>query len=139
MGRIRRLADEIRRYEESAPAAPDGQPAGDDRRGRAAAVAGGIAEAAGIRNAIHDAAFAAGCDFEGLGPHSFRRINITRWQEAGASAIEAAQIAGHSTVRQTYDYTRTQLKRQEDTTRAIQERLVGGERRTTAVTQVAVN
>ena len=84
----------------------------------------------GIRKAIHDAAVAAGCDFEGLGPHSFRRINITWRQEAGASAIEAAQIAGHSTVRQTYDYTRTQLKRQEVTTRAIQDRLVSGSRDT---------
>ena len=79
-----------------------------------------------VRYAIHTSAKAVGCDFKGLGPHSFRRINITWRQEAGASAIEAAQIAGHSTVRQTYDYTRTQLKRQEETTRAIQERLVSG-------------
>ncbi len=38
----------------------------------------------------------------------------------------AAQIAGHSTVRQPYDYSLTQLKRQEEITRAIQERLVSG-------------
>jgi hypothetical protein len=46
------------------------------------------------------------------------------WDSTVRYAIHtAAQAAGHSTVRQTYDYTRTQLKRQEETTRAIQNRL----------------
>lgn len=44
---------------------------------------------------------AEGCDFKGLGPHSFRRANITWRQEVGASAIEAAKIAGHGSVRMT--------------------------------------
>jgi integrase len=30
----------------------------------------------GVRDALHQAAAAEGCDFEGLGPHSFRRANI---------------------------------------------------------------
>ena len=48
----------------------------------------------GIRKAIHDAAKDAGCDFPGLGPHSFRRANLTWRQEVGGSAVEASKIAG---------------------------------------------
>ena len=40
----------------------------------------------------------------------------------GGSAIEASKIAGHATVNMTGDYTVVQLKRQEDLTRAIQDR-----------------
>jgi integrase len=50
----------------------------------------------GVRDALHQAAAAEGCDFPGLGPHSFRRANITWRQQAGGSAIEASKIAGHS-------------------------------------------
>jgi integrase len=63
------------------------------------------------------------CDFPGLGPHSFRRANITWRQEVGGSSIETSKIAGHSTVRMTEEYTKIQLTRQEDLTRRIQERL----------------
>jgi integrase len=76
----------------------------------------------GVRIAIKRAAKEAGCDFPGLGPHSFRRANITMRQEVGASAIEASKIAGHATVSQTGDYTVVQLKRQQETTLAIQSR-----------------
>lgn len=34
-----------------------------------------------VREALHEAAKAEGCDFLGLGPHSFRRANITWRQE----------------------------------------------------------
>jgi len=44
--------------------------------------------------ALHEAAKAESCDFPGLGPHSFRRANITWRQEVGGSAIEASRIAG---------------------------------------------
>ena len=44
-------------------------------------------------------------------------------QEEGGSAIEASKIAGHATVSQTGDYTVVQLKRQEELTRAIQDRV----------------
>ena len=44
-------------------------------------------------------------------------------QEEGGSAIEASKIAGHATVSQTLDYTVVQLKRQEELTRAIQDRV----------------
>lgn len=78
----------------------------------------------GVRQALKRAAAAEGCDFPGLGPHSFRRANITWCQEVGGSSIEASKIAGHSTVRMTEEYTKIQLTRQEELTRRIQERLV---------------
>jgi integrase len=76
----------------------------------------------GVRKALKIAAVNAGCDFLGFGLHSFRRANITMRQEEGGSAIEASKIAGHATVSQTGDYTFVQLKRQEELTRAIQDR-----------------
>jgi integrase len=88
----------------------------------------------GVRQALKRAAAAEGCDFPGLGPHSFRRANITWRQEVGGSSIEASKIAGHSTVRMTEEYTKIQLTRQEELTRRIQERLAGvGERQSAAV------
>ena len=77
----------------------------------------------GVRKALKIAAVDAGCDFLGFGLHSFRRANITMRQEEGGSAIEASKIAGHATVSQTGDYTIVQLKRQEELTRAIQDRM----------------
>jgi integrase len=59
----------------------------------------------GVRDALHQAAEAEGCDFEGLGPHPFRRANITWRQQVGGSAIEASKIAGHSDLEMTGDYT----------------------------------
>jgi len=76
-----------------------------------------------VRQALKRAAVAEGCDFPGLGPHSFRRANITWRQEVGGSSIEASQIAGHSTVRMTEGYTKIQLNRQAELTRLIQEKL----------------
>jgi integrase len=91
----------------------------------------------GVRQALKRAAAAESCDFPGLGPHSFRRANITWRQEVGGSSIEASKIAGHSTVRMTEEYTKIQLTRQEELTRLIQERLASvGEQ--PAVTSVAI-
>jgi integrase len=88
----------------------------------------------GVRQALKRAAAAEGCDFPGLGPHSFRRANITWRQEVGGSSIEASKIAGHSTVRMTEEYTKIQLGRQEQLTRLIQERLASvGEKQPAAV------
>jgi len=64
-----------------------------------------------------------GLDFPGFGMHSFRRANITMRQEVGGSAIEASKIAGHANVSMTGEYTKVQLKRQDELTRAIQERI----------------
>ena len=83
----------------------------------------------GVRKALKIAAVDAGCDFPGFGLHSFRRANITMRQEEGGSAIEASKIAGHATVSQTGDYTVVQLKRQEELTRAIQQRVKGAAKR----------
>ncbi len=89
----------------------------------------------GIRQALKQVAAAEGCDFPGLGPHSFRRANITWRQEEGASSIEASKIAGHSTVRMTEEYTKIQLGRQEELTRRIQERLASVGEKQSAVVQ----
>jgi integrase len=77
----------------------------------------------GVRDALHLAAQAEGCDFPGLGPHSFRRANITWRQQVGGSAIEASRIAGHSALNMTSEYTFVSPERQNELTRRIQERL----------------
>ena len=76
----------------------------------------------GIRQALKTAAALEGVDFEGFGPHSLRRSNITIRQEVGGSSIEASRIAGHANTKITEEYTFVQLKRQEELTRRIQER-----------------
>jgi len=84
--------------------------------------------------ALKRAAVSEGCDFAGLGPHAFRRANITWRQEVGGSSIETSTIAGHSTLRMTQEYTKIQLSRQEELTRLIQERLASvGEKPPAAV------
>jgi integrase len=77
----------------------------------------------GVRDALHQAAEAEGCDFPGLGPHSFRRANITWRQQVGGSAIEASKIAGHSDLEMTGQYTFVAPERQNELTRRIQEKL----------------
>jgi len=77
----------------------------------------------GVRDALHQAAQAEDCDFPGLGPHSFRRANITWRQEVGGSAIEASKIAGHSDLEMTGEYTFVAPERQNELTRRIQEKL----------------
>ncbi len=83
----------------------------------------------GVRKELHKAAIAEGCDFEGLGPHSFRRANITWRQEVGGSSIEASKIAGHANVRMTEEYTVVQLKSQVELTRRIQDKLAKSKKR----------
>ena len=89
----------------------------------------------GVRQALKKAALADGCDFAGLGPHTFRRANITWRQEVGGSSIEASKIAGHSTVRMTEEYTKIQLPRQEELTRLIQDRLANAGAKVPSVIQ----
>jgi integrase len=76
-----------------------------------------------VREALHQAAIAEDCDFEGLGPHSFRRANITWRQQVGGSAIEASKIAGHSDLEMTGEYTFVTAERQNELTRRIQQKL----------------
>jgi integrase len=77
----------------------------------------------GVRDALHQAAKAERCDFASLGPHSFRRANITWRQQVGGSAIEASKIAGHSDLEMTGDYTFVTPERQNELTRRIQQKL----------------
>jgi integrase len=77
----------------------------------------------GVRDALHQAAQDEGCDFPGLGPHSFRRASITWRQQVGGSAIEASRIAGHSSLEMTSDYTFVAPERQNELTRRIQQKL----------------
>jgi len=77
----------------------------------------------GVRDALHQAAHAEGCDFPGLGPHSFRRANITWRQDVGGSAIEASKLAGHCDLEMTGEYTFVAPEQQNDPTRRIQQRL----------------
>ena len=76
-----------------------------------------------VRELLHEAAKAEGCDFLGLGPHSFRRANITWRQEVGGSAIEASRIAGHTNLETTSQYTFVAAERQNELTRRIQKKL----------------
>ena len=77
----------------------------------------------GVRDALHQAAETEECDFPGLGPHSFRRANITWRQQVGGSAIEASEIAGHSDLEMTGEYTFVTPERQNELTRRIQHQL----------------
>ena len=77
----------------------------------------------GVRDALHQAAQAEACDFPGLGPHSFRRANITWRQQVGGSAIEASKIAGHADLEMTGEYTFVAPERQNELTRRIQQKL----------------
>ncbi len=77
----------------------------------------------GVRDALHHAAVSEDCDFSGLGPHSFRRANITWRQQVGGSAIEASKIAGHSDLEMTGQYTFVAPERQNELTRRIQQKL----------------
>lgn len=76
-----------------------------------------------VRDALHQAARAEGCDFRGLGLHCFRRANITWRQEVGGSAIEASKIAGHHDLEMTSAYTFVAPERQNELTRRIQQKL----------------
>ena len=76
-----------------------------------------------MRAALHQAAQDEGCDFPGLGPHSFRRANITWRQQVGGSAIQASKIAGHSDLEMTEKYTFVAPERQNELTRRIQAKI----------------
>jgi integrase len=84
----------------------------------------------GVRDALHQAAQDEGCDFPGLGPHSFRRANITWRQQVGGSAIEASKIAGHSDLEITGEYTFVTAERQNELTRRIQQKLADASEKT---------
>jgi integrase len=76
-----------------------------------------------ILQQIHRAAEKVGCDFVGLGPHSFRRANVTWTQEVGGSGIEAGKRAGHTNTNTTAIYTVISLKRQAELNSRIQDEM----------------
>ena len=90
----------------------------------------------GVRDALHQAAKAEDCDFEGFGPHSFRRANITWRQQVGGSSIEASKIAGHSDLEMTGEYTIVTPERQNELTRLIQAKLTNAAREIPTATVV---
>ncbi len=94
----------------------------------------------GVRQAIKKAAAEEGCDFPGLGPHSFRRANITWRQRVGGTSIETSKIAGHSSIEMTEEYTFVEMERQDELTRAIQEKLASvGEKNGKALQPLATD
>ncbi len=96
----------------------------------------------GVRDALHNAAKEENCDFPGLGPHSFRRANITWRQQVGGSAIEASKIAGHCDLEMTGEYTFVAPERQNELTRRIQQKLAaaaGGQERPTVSQALSPN
>jgi integrase len=66
-----------------------------------------------------------GIYFEGFGMHSFRRMNVTWRQEAGATPIEAQKAAGHGSLDMTMLYTVTDAKREEQQVEKILRRVRG--------------
>jgi integrase len=78
-----------------------------------------------LKDIIRPAAKRLGFYFLGFGWHSFRRQNLTRLQEAGATPFEAQAQAGHSRPDMTYDYTIVSFERRKQAVLRLQERLLG--------------
>jgi len=60
--------------------------------------------------------------------HTFRRLNVPRRQEVGATPIEAQKAAGHESLDMTVLYTQTDRARERDHVGRILERLKPGPR-----------
>jgi integrase len=72
------------------------------------------------------AAEAVGIYHAGFGMHTFRRLNVTWRQEAGATPIEAQKAAGHASLDMTMLYTQTEETREREHVGRILERLNAG-------------
>jgi integrase len=81
-----------------------------------------------LKDFIRPAAKRLGIYFPGFGWHSFRRQNITRIQEEGATPFEAQAQAGHSRPSMTSEYTIVSLERRKQAVLRLQERLLGNAR-----------
>jgi hypothetical protein len=81
-----------------------------------------------LKDFIRPAAKCLGIYFPGFGWRSFRRQNLTRIQEEGATTFEAVAQAGHSKPDMTYDYTVVSLERRKQAVLRLQERLLGNTR-----------
>ena len=78
-----------------------------------------------LKDFIRPAAKRLGFYFSGFGWHSFRRQNLTRIQEEGATPFEAQVQAGHSRPTMTSDYTIVSIERRKQAVLRLQERLLG--------------
>src|SRR5207253_8573401 len=77
-----------------------------------------------LKNFIRPAAEQLGLYFPGFGWHSFRRQNITRIQDEGATRFDAQQQAGHSRPSMTDDYTIIDFERREKAVLRFQRKLL---------------
>ncbi len=75
------------------------------------------------QHVFRPAAERAGIYAPGFGVHTFRSLNITWRQQAGASPFEAMKAAGHASLSMTYLYTRTNAERDRADVEAISARL----------------
>jgi integrase len=64
------------------------------------------------QHVIRPTAVAVGIYFEGFGMHTFRRLNVSWRQEAGATPFEAMKAAGHTKPDVTWLYTITDRERE---------------------------
>ena len=79
------------------------------------------------QHVFRPAAEAAGIYHQGFGMHTFRRLNVTWRQQAGATPLEAQKAAGHASLDMTFLYTQTEEAREREHVRLILERLKNGE------------
>jgi integrase len=79
------------------------------------------------QHVFRPAAEAVGIYFEGFGMHTFRRLNVTWRQEAGATPLEAQKAAGHASLDMTFLYTVTDETREREHVKRILDRLKPGE------------
>lgn len=75
------------------------------------------------QHVFRPAAEAVGIYYEGFGMHTFRRLNISWRQEAGATPFEAMKAAGHTKPETTWLYTITDQDREKQHVAKIFERL----------------
>jgi len=77
------------------------------------------------QHVFRPAAEAVGIYFPGFGMHTFRRLNISWRQEAGATPFEAMKAAGHAKPDTTWLYTITDADRERSHVEKILERIQG--------------
>jgi integrase len=77
-----------------------------------------------LKNYIRPAAERLGFYFLGFGWHSYRRQNITRIQEEGASPVDAQVQAGHKNLDMTWEYTIITERKRARAVKRLQKKLL---------------
>lgn len=80
------------------------------------------------QHVLRPAAEAVGIYFAGFGMHTFRRLNISWRQEAGATPFEAMRAAGHTKPETTWLYTVTDDAREREHVETILARVIPAEK-----------